>query len=209
MALFQEPMSSSSSQRMTSARMNPRCRSEWITPAHSGPWRRRGTSRPGSPCRPSRNVRSPSRWCRAHEAGQRPFAEAEAFEKLCPLGGIETRASASSCTHSPSNSGAAGQLFGDALDDRVGVVEVVFTQVDHRDDRLGRQQEVRLQERAVLVGEPGAVQRRGALQVLDGALEGAELRRRATCRPWPPCVASRAATPRSRRRPARVRARAS
>ena len=55
----------------------------------------------------------------------------------------------------PEHPGAAGQLFGDARRSS-HVVEVVFTQVDHRDDRLGRQQEVRLQERAVLVGEPGA-----------------------------------------------------
>ena len=90
-ALDHEPISSSSSQSMTSARMNPRCRSEWITPAHSGalaPARNVHARDSLSPV--VRNVRRPSRWYAAcATVCERRLAEAV---HLAHLGAVVGRA---------------------------------------------------------------------------------------------------------------------
>ena len=60
---FHEPMSSSSSQRITSARMKPRSRSPWMTPAQRGAFHPALNVQARLSLSPVvRNVRSPSRW---------------------------------------------------------------------------------------------------------------------------------------------------
>ena len=62
-ALAHEPSSSNSAQRMASARMTPRCRSEWMTPAHSGALAPARNVRARDSVSPVvRNVRRPGRW---------------------------------------------------------------------------------------------------------------------------------------------------
>ena len=125
LALAHEPMSSSSSQWMTSARMKPRCRSVWMTPGALGGLGA-GPERP----RPALLLAGGEEGAQAEQvvggadhAGQRALAEAEGLEHLGPLVvgeldglGLELHAHAEHLAVAPRPSSAAhrGLELGDA-----------------------------------------------------------------------------------------------
>ncbi len=105
-ALDHEPSSSSSSQWMHSALMNPRWKSLWMTPAHSGalaPARKVHARDSFSPV--VRNVRSPSsERAAATSRGRAPSPRPSSLSISARSSATSWATSASSCTHMGSTS---------------------------------------------------------------------------------------------------------
>ena len=147
------PMSSSSRQKITSARMNPRWRSEWITPAHSGalaPARNVHARDSVSPV--VRNVRRPSRWYAARATrGTTPSPRPRPSSSSVRSSGSSRAASASSWRQTASASSPSAELR-NGRHELVGLLELVFADVDDDQHRLGRDEE-RGRQVLALLGE--------------------------------------------------------
>ena len=190
-------------------RMKPRCRSEWITPAHSGalaPARNVHARDLLSPV--VRNVRRPSRWYAARATrGTTPSprprpssSSARSSASSCGRFGLELQAHAEQRRRrrrAPRTAQRSSTR-----------VELVLADVDDDEHRLGGEQEGGREELALVVGEVGAVERHAVGEHGRRPFERGDLGRRATCRPWRRAAGGRAAPRPTRGRRARARARA-
>ena len=207
LALVHEPISSSSSQWITSARMKPRCRSEWITPAHSGalaPARNVHARDSLSPV--VRNVRRPSRWYAARATrGTAPSPRPRPSSISARALGVELRRLRLELHAHAEHVDAARPP---APTSSSTVVELVLADVHDRQHRLVREQERRREQLALVGGELGPVERRAVAEQRRPPARARRPRRPATCRPWPPAAGGRAGPrpSRGRRAPARARA---
>ena len=150
---------------MTSARMNPRWRSEWITPAHSGalaPARNVHARDSLSPV--VRNVRRPRRWYAARATcAERGLADAVHLAHLGARFGLDR-----------GDLGLDVDRHGERAGDRCGQVGLL-ARVAHDEHRLRGEQERRCEQLPILGAQAGAVERRAFRQDRERALERADL----------------------------------
>ena len=187
--------------------MKPRCRSEWITPAHSGalaPARNVHARDSVSPV--VRNVRRPSRWYAARATrGTTPSPSPRPSSSSARSSGSSCAASASSCRQTPIASTTVGHRAPRARRPGSSWSSPMLTTASTGfvgEEERGREQ------LALVVGELGAVERRAVAEHCRPPAPAPRSRPRATCRPWPPAAAGRGGprpTP-GRRAPARARA---
>ena len=118
------------------------------------------------------------------EARQRALAEARAPRASRPARSASScAASASSCTHMPITSARPASSSRDRRDHRLDVVELVLADVDDGHHRPVGEEEVRPEQRPVVVRQVGAVDRRARLEDGLGLRRARPPRRRSDLSP--------------------------
>ena len=160
--------------------MKPRCRSQWITPAHSGalaPARNVHARVSSSPV--VRNVRRPSRW---YARPARPWRAT--LSPMPNISRISTRSSGAHAAISASMSMRHRERVGsERRRDRVGVGDLVLGDVHHDEVRLAREQEARREQRRSSAERSRPVDGRAVAEHRVRAFERRDLGQRSPCRP--------------------------
>ena len=130
---------------MTSARMKPRSKSVWMTPAHCGAFAA-GPERPGPGlllARGEERAQAEQVVGGVDEPGQRALAQARGASSIsAPLVGVELGRLGLELHAHADDLGLAAELGDDRGDDLVDAVEVVLAHVDHGQHRLVGEQEL-------------------------------------------------------------------